>query len=408
MRILIVSQYFWPEEFRVNEIAEELVQRGFEVDVLTGKPNYPQGKIFAGYGIFSRNKEKHHGASIYRVPLIPRGSGGGLRLAINYLSFVFFACLLGPMLCRKRYDLIFVVQLSPVTVAVPAILLKKIMKVPMVLWVLDLWPESIRAAEGPQSNLLIYLVGSLVRWIYGHSDQLLISSKGFRNSLRSFNVPDSKIAYFPNWSKDDVQKEAEIQEPAPLPVELPDGFILMFTGNIGAAQDFETVLAAMQNLQCEREIQWVIVGDGRRYEWLKNEVNNRKLKQCVHILGRHPSVLMPNFYQHADTLLVTLKKDKIFEYTVPGKIQTYMASGKPIIAGINGEAADLINISGAGFSCNAQDANALTECVLKMYRSSKEERAEMGQHGYNYFRENFERKYLMSDLERKFREQLVA
>lgn len=408
MRILIVSQYFWPEEFRVNDIAQELVQRGFEVDVLTGKPNYPKGKLFDGYGIFSKNKESHHGASIFRVPLIPRGKGGGLRLALNYLSFVFFACLLGPFYCRKSYDLIFVVQLSPVTVAVPAILLKKIMKVPMVLWVLDLWPESISATQGPQSEALIGMVGTLVRWIYGHSDQILISSQGFRNSLRSFNVPDSKIAYFPNWSEAEVRQKNLPESKALLPIELPDGFIVMFTGNIGAAQDFETVLAAMEVAQCEQEIQWVIIGDGRRYEWLKNEVKNRQLNHCVHILGRYPSVLMTGFYQQADALLVTLKKEKIFEYTVPGKIQTYMASGKPIIAGIDGEGADLINASGAGLSCNAQDASALAACVLRMYRSSNEERAFMGQQGYEYFIAHFERKYLMSDLEKRFRAQLAA
>ena len=403
MRILIVTQYFWPEDFRVNEVASDLVARGFEVDILTGKPNYPNGRFFDGYGIFNKSKERYQGTRVWRVPLVPRGKGGAMQLALNYISFVFFACLIGPWICNKKYDAIFVVQLSPITVAIPAILLKKLIKAPMYLWILDLWPESLGAAGGIKSNFIINYVGKLARWIYGHSDKILISSQGFNHSIMKYGAQEEKIVYFPNWS-DDVRNPAanNNEYDMPLPVQLPAGFIVMFTGNIGVAQDFETVLNAAEELKKHQDIHWVILGNGRRFDWLNQQVKTRKLETCVHVLGRYPIETMPSFYQHADTLLAILKKEPIFEYTVPGKIQSYMASGKPIIAALEGEGARLIDKSLAGISCSSQNSALLANSVLRMYQMSENERIQMGLNGYQYFKQNFERKNLISELEQLF------
>jgi len=409
VRILVVSQYFWPEEFRVNEVVEDLVKRGFDVDVLTGKPNYPKGKIFSGYSAFTKETETYQGATVYRVPLIPRGNGGGINLILNYISYAFVACVLGPFICKKAYDLIFVVQLSPVTVALPAILLKKLFGIPMILWVLDLWPESISAAGGAKIPLVNNLIGGLVKWIYANSDQILISSEGFKHSLRLRGVADQCISYFPNWSEESGQgKTPSLDNQGLLTQDVPDGFIIMFAGNIGVAQDFETIIKAMVNIRSEKEIHWVILGDGRRFTWLQDQVRRNKLAHCVHLLGRFPAQAMPAFYKKADVLLVSLRREPVFEYTVPGKIQSYMAGGKPIIASLDGEGARLIERAGAGITCNAQDAHALTESVLTMYRYSEADRNRMGAQGYEYFIKHFERNSLMSDLEEKFNNQIVA
>ena len=392
MRILIVSQYYWPEHFRINDLAEGLVERGHHVTVLTGCPNYPGGDIFNGYGFFNKS-EIQNGVKIFRVPLIPRGTGSSIRLAMNYLSFMVTATLLGPFLCRGSIDLIFVCQLSPVTVGIPAAFLKRLKGAPIVFWVLDLWPESIATSKGLNNTWLYKAINFLVCYIYRQCDRILYTSKGFALSIQSRGVDPSKLSYFPNWVE--AQPNPHTENLAPL----PNGFRVMFAGNIGESQDFGMILAAAELLKTHANIQWIILGEGRQWAWVKEQVEKRGLGNCFHLLGRFPADSMSGFFKQADALLVTLKKEPAFSMTVPGKVPSYMSCGKPILAALDGEGASLIREANAGFVVPSGDSQALAESVMKMSLLPLEERIQMGLSAQQFCNKHFDREFLFTNLE---------
>ena len=392
MKVLIVSQYFWPENFRINDLAKGLVERGHEITVLTGIPNYPEGKFYPGYGIINHQQE-YSGVRVIRVPLIARGRGGSLRLFANYLSFAFTACLLGPFLCRGKFDLIFVCQLSPVTVGLPALLLKKIKRIPIIFWILDVWPESLSATDAIRSPGILKMVDLLVRFIYRRCDKILVSSRGFMPSVAGKVDDPSLLDYFPNW------QEPEYLDKITDTPDMPIGFRILFAGNVGAAQDFETILSTADKLKGYHDIQWIILGDGRRLAWVKKQVQRRELFTSFHVKGHYPPEAMSAFFMQADVMLVTLKRDPVFALTVPGKIQSYMASGRPIVAAIDGEGGRLISESGSGLAVPAGDVDALADAILTMYRMPKEQREKMGHRGKRFGEENFEREKLIDRLE---------
>ena len=403
MRILIVSQYFWPENFRINDLAGGLVERGHDVTILTGIPNYPDGKFFPGYGLFKKLREGYKGVKVIRVPLIPRGAGSGKRLALNYISFALFASIFAPFLGRRKYDLIFVFQMSPVTVGIPAIVLKKMMRVPVFFWIQDLWPESLSATGAISSKRVLNSVRRLVCFIYKHCDRILIQSPAFAPLIESQGVSPERISYFPNSVEKlyiPIPKQSSLEGMA----EIPIGFLVMFAGNIGAAQDFPTILAAANKLRNYKEIHWVVLGDGRARPWVEAEINKTGLKEKVHLLGRFPMESMPYYFSMADIMLVTLRNETIFSLTIPSRIQSYLACGKPIVAALNGEGGRVVVESGAGFASPPEDADALAESVLAMYRMPQKEREAMGMRGKEYCEENFEREMLIDRLEGWMRE----
>jgi glycosyltransferase involved in cell wall biosynthesis len=403
MKVLIISQYFWPENFRINDLAAGMVERGHKVSVLTGIPNYPGGQFFHGYGLFRNQHQAYKGVQIIRVPLLPRGKGGGIQLAINYFSFALFASVLSPFFCREKFDLIFVCQLSPVTVGLPAIVLKKIKSIPIMFWVQDIWPESLSATGAIRSKHILNCVRELVCFIYKHCDKILIQSPTFSSLIESQGVHSKRITFFPN-SVEAIYKPVTEQSGLETNHLIPSGFCIMFAGNIGAAQDFETILLAVEKLKGYQDIHLVVLGDGRRFEWVKEEVRARGLSRTVHLLGRHPFEAMPGFFAQADAMLVTLKQDPIFALTIPAKIQSYMACEKPIIGALDGEGGRLITESGAGLSSPSGDADALAESILAMYQMPKEKRETMGKQGKAYCDANFEREMLIDKLEGLMRE----
>ena len=396
MKILIVTQYFWPENFRINDLVAALVERGHKVTILTGKPNYPAGSFFSGYGYFSKSREPCQGAQIKRVPVLPRGNGTSLRLALNYASFAFFGLALGPFYCRDRYDLIFVYQPSPVTSVLPAILLKKIKKVPLQLNILDLWPETLVATGAVRSRLVLGMVEKLTSLIYRHCDQILVQSKGYIEPLIEKGVAASRIEYFPTSAEDLFKNPGKGSAAQTLPV-LPSGFRVVFAGNVGDAQDFETILSAAELTRSKPDIHWIVVGDGRRLDWVRTEIEKRELRQ-VHLLGRFPLEDMPFFFHEADVLLVTLRKDPVFAMTIPGKVQSYLASGKAIVAAIDGEAARIISEAGAGAAVPAGDPERLARAVLELHKLTESERSQMGARGKEYFEQHFDREKLLKKL----------
>lgn len=398
MRTLIVAQYFWPENFRINDLVLDLKGRGHQVEVLTGIPNYPEGSFFEGYGLFNRRKEDFNGIKVFRVPLVPRGKSKGVRLALNFFSFAFFASLLGPFYCRGRYDAIFVFEPSPITVCLPAIVLKWLGKGPVFFWVLDLWPETLSATGAVKSPAILGAVRSLVRFIYSNCDKILISSKGFASQVASLGFSPADTHYFPNWVEDVYWENPRDTLPAVVG-SLPEGFKIVFAGNIGAAQCFEALLDAAEILKGDPSLQWLIIGDGRMAEWVKGEIKRRGLEASFHMLGRHTPETVVDISAKSDALLVSLRPDPVFALTVPGKIQSYLACGKPIIASLDGEGAELVKESGAGLACPAGDAKALADVVRTLAAMPREERAKMGAQGLKFCRDNFTRSRLVDSLE---------
>jgi len=395
MRILVISQYFWPENFRINDLVTELVHRGHEVTVLTGKPNYPDGYTFPDFLESPAKFARFAGAEVIRVRMLPRGRGG-LRLMLNYISFAVSASIFGPWKLRQRkFDGIFVFQPSPVTVGLPAIVLKLLKRAPIAFWVLDLWPQSLSAVGAVRSKVVLGLVDYLVRCIYSRCDVVLVQSRAFVTTISQQLKNTSKIIYFPSWAE-----PAEPIEAASLAPEIehrPELFNIVFTGNIGEAQDFGAVLDAAEILRSE-PLRWIIVGDGRRADWVANEIGIRGLGEKVVMPGRFGLERMPSFFKHADALLVSLRDEPIFGLTIPGKVQTYLATGKPILAMLNGEGADVIKASGAGFTAPAGDSASLAEQVMKLKSLSKIDREKIGEKGIQVIARDFNRETLVDRL----------
>lgn len=397
MRLLVVSQYFWPENFRINDLVAEMVKRGHQVTVLTGLPNYPDGEIFSEYSNDRARFSDFQGAKIFRVPMMPRGRGG-LRLVLNYLSFAISASLLGPWKLRKlKFDVILAYEPSPITVGLPAVLLRKIKKAPLVFWVLDLWPETLQAIGVVRSPFILSLVGRLVRFIYKRCDLILAQSKSFIPQIQKYAHENSEIVYFPSWAESVFGTQSH--EPAPELACQAGDFNIMFAGNIGDAQDFPSILSAAENLKAYSQIKWLIVGDGRMAQWVADEIKRRELQACVIMLGRYPVERMPSFYMHANALLVSLKDEPIFSMTIPGKLQSYLAAGIPVLAMLNGEGAAVVESANAGLSCAAGDAAALSDAVLKLVNMSSDERDVMGRNGLDVTLREFDRNTLINQLE---------
>lgn len=396
MNILFISQYFYPETFRGNEICFEWARRGDTVTVIAGIPNYPQGHFFKGYGFFKRRREIIKGVSVIRVPVIPRGNNK-VQLLLNYLSYALFASVYVLFLAlRKRYDLVFVQQLSPVLMSFPAVIYKKLRKVPLYTWVLDLWPESLQAAGGVKNHYILNFFVFFSKLEYKYSDKILMSSKSFSKSILSKGPFSEKLIYFPNWAEDvfSKSKENEVKE---IP-KLSEGFRIMFAGNVGESQDFDHIMKAASLLKDDVHIHFVIVGDGRKKQWIDSFIEEHQLENTVSTLGRWPIETMPSFFEKADVMLVSLKDEMIFNLTAPAKIQAYMQSKKPIIGMINGEGASLIQEAKCGFTVHAEDSETLASTIKKMSAMDKAELDRLGKNGYEYCMKFFNKEVLMNEL----------
>lgn len=395
MRILVVSQYFWPESFRINEIVSSLAERGHDVSVLTAKPNYPEGEIHAGYSAWRCERSVWSGAGIFRVPIVPRGKKSALGLILNYLSFVVSAATLGTWMLRKsRPDVIYVYAPSPLLQALPALLLGRIKGVPVVLNVQDLWPESLEATGYVVNRRAIRLVEHVVRFIYRHTDAILVSSRPFRESVARFS-PAADIIYYPN-SVDSAFCNPEAGTPVDVPA-LSEGFCVVFAGNVGAAQAVRVIVGAAERLADSPGIRLVVLGGGSELDWMRLQKEEKHLSN-LHLAGRFPVETMPFLLAKASALLVTLAGHPIFAATVPNKIQAYLAVGRPIIACMNGEGGRIVEEAGAGLTVPAEDADKLAAAILGLASRSREELDAMGLCGRAYYRTHFDHEKLVSDL----------
>ena len=365
-RILLVTQNFYPEFFKSNDIASDLVEKGFEVNVLTGIPNYPEGVFPKGYGVFRRRVDVYNGARVYRAYQIPRGKKAtSIRLSINYLSFVFTSTfwVLFFFVFKRRYDAIIVHQTSPVTQAWPAILLGKIKRIPIYTWVLDIWPDSVLSTINSDNKLIKKPLDWFTDLMYRSSSKILISSPGFKDLVNRNADYSDKIVYFPNWSEDIASMPLQT-----IP-SLPKGFTIMMAGNIADGQGVSDVVLAIEELKKYPDINWVFVGGGALLQWLKDYIAEHSLG-TVYVLGRYPFVCMSAFYSVADVMLLTLKRSICphLNATIPARVQSYLSAGKPIVGMAGDGVQALVNNHQCGLISPSGDYKSLAKNILRLYQ----------------------------------------
>ena len=385
MKILVICQYYYPEPFRISDICEELVHRGHEVTVITGIPNYPEGKIYKDYKNRQRRKEVINGVNVLRCSTIPRKSGVAYRF-LNYYSYSIASTNYVKKL-DNNYDVVLINQLSPVMMSAPGVLYKRICKVPLYTWVLDLWPESLTAAGGINNRYVLGFFKRFVKREYRYSDKILISSRSFEKSILEYGDYKDKIVYYPQWS-DGAGGALIVPKEAPI---IPDGFKLMFAGAVGEAHGFECTMEAARLTKEHKEIKWVMV---------QGFVKKHGLEDTVLTLGRFPAETMPWFFAKADVMLVTLSDDPLFRLYAPAKISSYMASGKPIVAVLNGEGTEVIRDAGCGWTLPAGDAGGFARLAVELSQMDKTLLAEKGAKAKRYYDEHFVKEKCLRELDR--------
>jgi len=386
MNVLVVCQYYYPEPFRLPDICEAMAERGHSVTVVTGTPNYPEGAVYPGYEKGARRDEVLRGVRVHRCPQIPRKKGAAYRF-LNYYSFV-LSSWWHLLRSREQYDVVFINQLSPVMMAQGALAWAKRNKKKSVLYCLDLWPESLLLGGITKGSSIYNLFLKISRDIYARVDQLMVSSHGFLPYFRDpLGMDPDKIIYLPQYAED-------IFGDLPPAEHREEGIHFLFAGNVGNLQSVETIVEAARLLKDEPGIHIHIVGGGISLE--KCQERGKNLRN-IHFYGRRPLEEMPGFYAMADALLISLIDDPGMSTNLPGKVQSYMAAGKPVIASLNGETARIIREADCGLCSAAEDASALAE-NLRLAASSEENRKHWGENARTYYENNFRKEVFIDTL----------
>lgn len=416
MRILFVSQWFQPESFMKGlPFAQKLMARGHEVQVLTGYPNYPTGKVFEGYKIRLYQKEIMEGITVHRVPLYPSHDHSGLRRIANYFSFSLSASCIGPWVVEPA-DVIYVFHPPPTTYW-PAWVVRLFRRIPMVYDIQDFWPDTLTATGMFSNPFGLRLVDWYCRFFYQRAARIAVLSPGFKKKLIEKNVPAEKVEIIYNWC-DETQISAEEPTEALLDeLKFRGRFNVLFAGNMGKAQALEAVLQTAKLLQPQNpDIFFTFIGGGIEVDHLKKIAAEMELKN-VQFLPARPRHEIGRVLNAADVLLVHLKEDPLFRITIPSKIQAYMYVGKPILTAVPGDASNLVEKAGAGLTCPSENPQKLAECVLQFARMSPDERKEMGRKGKEFYRkhlsmdvgvEHFERLFLDAVSSSKKKKGMVA
>lgn len=402
MKITFISQYFHPEPFSNNEIALALVEKGHDLDVICCVPNYPSGVFTEGYDNKTRRSELWKGIRIWRVFTIARGTSA-FRLILNYVTFPVTASLEMRRRLKTRPDVSFVSLLSPVFQAIVGLILRRRHGTPCVYWVQDIWPESPIIALGLRNPLIIKPLTVLCGYLYRKADLILVQSAAFPQMIERFGVPAERIRVLPNTAPIGYRPMAS--QEAPIQADMiakarqkPKDFVVMFAGNIGDSQDFDTLIAAAELLK-ETDIIWAIIGSGRALERSQKKVRDASLGGVFKFLGRHPEEMMPGFFAQADAMLVSLLDTPIFALTVPYKVQCYMACAKPIVASLSGEGARIIQKARAGIAAPPSEPRALANAILELRDLPEDERAQLGKNALDYFKANYSPDIVYGNLE---------
>lgn len=398
-RMLVVCQHYWPESFRVTDICEFLVEKGVDVDVLCGIPNYPKGKFFDGYGYFEKRKERYNGVNIMRVLEIPRGSNTNLRIFINYISFPFFSLFHIPRLLTKKYDKIFVFTYSPIIMAVAGIVVGKLRRTEVSLYALDLWPENLFSVLKIKGRFLRWLATVVSRWHYRQADKIIAASEQMKRILIEVTgIDKNKIISLPQACEKIFEEQVHDRN---LAKRFNKGFNIVFTGNISPAQSFETIIAAAKKLKNEgiKDINWIIVGDGMSRKAVEQEVKKACLSKDFYFEGLKPQKDIPRYTGIADVLIGGLAKSDLLEASIPAKVTSYLAAGRPMVMYLDGEARDLVNKQAmSGYAGPTEDADVLAENIKKVYKLSTKERREMGNRARAYHFKYLERSVVYNKL----------
>ena len=372
-------------------------KRDHQIEVLTGKPNYPKGKYFQGYSWKGPSEEYIKGVKIYRSNQILRAKGSGFRLFLNYFSFVFFA-FFKIFKISGKFDKVFIYAPSPITVGFLGIIAAKRFKCRSYLWVHDLWPESVRVAGGISNKVVLGLINIITKMIYKYTDQILVQSPKFIDYIKKQNVKEDKLIYYPYYAEDfyKVVKAKKLYKE-----QFPNGFNLVFAGNIGVAQNFDTIISAFESLK-EYNINLVVLGDGRDKRRVIEVIQQKGLCNKFYFLGSYPPEEMPNYFSCADALLITLKKADIFSYTIPGKLQSYLACGKPILGALDGIGNEIIKNSASGYAGDAENAKELASNIIKLVNDNPATKKSFSANAISYFKIHFEKEKLLQKLESIF------
>jgi len=398
-RILIVGQHFWPESFRINDIADYFVEQGCEVDVLCGLPNYPKGEFMEGYGYLGKRHELHNKVYIDRVLEIKRGNNSNFRIFLNYVSFPFFSLFHIPKLLVRRYDHVFIYQLSPVMMSVAGIVVGKLKHVPITMYVLDLWPENLYSVIPLKNKVLRTIAEKHSHWYYRKAGKLIALSERMREKLSQVSNKElQEILVLPQACEKIYEQRTHDEA---LRKRFSKTFNIVFTGNISPAQSFETMTEAARLLKEKgyKDMQWIIVGDGMSRKNVEKQVIKMGLSDIFVFEGQHPIDDMPKYADIADLFVGCLAKSELLESAIPAKVVSYLALEKPIVLAMDGEVQSLINnVVKCGFASAAENASALAANIEIIYSLPASERAKMGERAFEYYTTKLERSVLMKKL----------
>ena len=411
MRLCIFTNHFFPEEFKVNDIAFDLAKRGHKVVVVTAIPDYPKKRMFRNqYSLFKKRKEIIDGVTIVRLPIIPRYNGAAVFLLLNYVSYFFTSYIFTYFHSFfHKYDGIFVHETSPFFIGLAAVHLKRRQNIPLIVWTLDLWPESLSAAGKIKNTFLLSPFEKMVKYVYNSCDKILIGSQGFEQSICAKGSYQEKCVYFPNWAEDTESMSRTLMDTSIYPFShfSKNDFVFLFAGNLGVAQNLSFILNAASQVRHLKQIRFVFIGDGRCRNDILEFIQKNNLVETVFAPGRFPLSMMPLLMQRANVLMVSLKDDPIFNLTVPAKVQFYMSQGKPILAMLNGDTAKLIEEAMCGFSVAVNKLTDLVEAIMRYSIMPEKDLNKMGLNGQMYYAEHFKKHLRIEQLEKLFLECLA-
>ncbi len=386
-RILIYTNHFYPEQFKINEIVDWLSNEPYHVRVITCIPNYPGGKFYKRYNVNSLfRKHINDNIIINRLPLIPRGNGNYFIRILSYLSYFISASFFNFYIIffKKKYDYVFVHHTSPFLIAIHPIIYGFFHKTTKILWDLDLWPDTLKVLNIIRSKWVLNTLELSVKFIYSFYDKILIGSKGFEGLLKKRF--DGEIIYFPNWSESVIEDNKNLKA---VNLDIPDNhFTIMYTGNIGKAQGFDVLVDVIKQLK-DKNIFWIFIGEGSFKKNLINDLNNLNLLNKCKFINQIDIVDVPSYSKLADAMFFSLKDNYLFSRTVPAKMQSYMALGKPIIALIKGEGAKIIRDSNSGIVISNSDTKKIASSIINFSETKETELNEMGENGRKFYLNNF-------------------
>lgn len=398
--ILVIAQYFYPEQFRINDICTEWVKRGYKVTVVTGIPNYPQGKYFDGYGLFKKRIETYNGIEIVRIPLIPRGNNS-IMLALNYLSFV-VSGYFWKVVTKVKADYVFIFEVSPMTQALPGIWYAKKRKIPCYLYVQDLWPENVEIVTGVKNKYVIGSIGKMVDYIYKNCNRIFTTSDSFVEAIVNRGVERAKVEYWPQYAES-FYRPVEGLDCSEIPSD--EQFNIIFTGNIGNAQGLD-VLPKVANILkgkgLENQVRFNIVGDGRYKEVLVDNIRKVNLINMFNFIDRQPAERIPILISHSDAAFLSFADNDLFNMTIPAKLQSYLACGKPILASAGGETKKIIDASQSGFCTQTGDEEELAKSIIKLINLKEADRNVMGERARLFYEQNFDKNRLLDKMDQYF------